>query len=29
MYGQDILRGISKGTYENPHQISYPNIKGL
>ena len=24
MYGQDILCGISKGTFEIPHHISYP-----
>ena len=26
MYGQDILCGISKGTFEIPHKISYPLI---
>ena len=26
MYGQDILCGISKGTFEIPHKISYPYI---
>ena len=24
MYGLDILCGISKGTFEIPHKISYP-----
>ena len=24
MYGQDILCGISKVTFEIPHKISYP-----
>ena len=24
MYGQDILCGISKGTFEIPHKLSYP-----
>ena len=24
MYGYDILCGISKGTFEIPHKISYP-----
>ena len=27
MYGQDILCGISKGTFEIPHNISYPYIE--
>ena len=27
MYGQDILCGISKGTFEIPHKISYPYIE--
>ena len=27
MYGKDILRGISKGTFEIPHKISYPYIE--
>ena len=27
MYGQDILSGISKGTFEIPHKISYPYIE--
>ena len=27
MYGQDILSGISKGTFEIPHNISYPYIE--
>ena len=26
MYGLDILCGISKGTFEIPHKISYPYI---
>ena len=27
MYGLDILCGISKGTFEIPHKISYPYIE--
>ena len=27
MYGKDILCGISKGTFEIPHKISYPYIE--
>ena len=27
MYGQDILCGISKGTFEIPHKISNPYIE--
>ena len=27
MYGQDILCGISKGTFEIPHKISYTYIE--
>ena len=27
MYGLDILSGISKGTFEIPHKISYPYIE--
>ena len=27
MYGQDILCGISKGTFEIPHKISHPYIE--
>ena len=27
MYGQDILCGISKGTFEILHKISYPYIE--
>ena len=27
MYGYDILCGISKGTFEIPHKISYPYIE--
>ena len=27
MYGQDILCGISKGTFEIPHKIPYPYIE--
>ena len=27
MYGQDILCGISKVTFEIPHKISYPYIE--
>ena len=27
MYGWDILSGISKGTFEIPHKISYPYIE--
>ena len=27
MYGQDILYGISNGTFEIPHKISYPRIE--
>ena len=27
MYGQDILCGISKGTFEIPHKMSYPYIE--
>ena len=27
MYGQDILCGISKGTFEIPHKISYPYME--
>ena len=27
MYGEDILSGISKGTFEIPHKISYPHIE--
>ena len=27
MYEQDILCGISKGTFEIPHKISYPCIE--
>ena len=27
MFGQGILCGISKGTIEIPHKISYPNIE--
>ena len=27
MYEQDILCGISKGTFEIPHTISYPYIE--
>ena len=27
MYGEDILCGISKGTFEIPHRISYPYIE--
>ena len=27
MYGQGILYGISKGTFEIPHKISYPYIE--
>ena len=27
MYGEDILSGISKGTFEIPHKISYPYIE--
>ena len=27
MYGSDILCGISKGTFEIPHKISYPYIE--
>ena len=27
MYGQDILHGISEGTFEIPHNISYPYIE--
>ena len=27
MYGQDILYGISKGTFKIPHKISYPYIE--
>ena len=27
MYGLDVLRGISKGTFEIPHKISYPYIE--
>ena len=27
MYGLDILCGISKGTFEIPHQISYQYIE--
>ena len=27
MYGQDILSGISKGTFEIPHKIFYPYIE--
>ena len=27
MYGQDILCGISKGTFEIPHKISHPCIE--
>ena len=29
MYGQDILCGISKGTFEIPHKISYPHNENL
>ena len=28
MYWQDILSGISKGTFEILHKISYPYIEG-
>ena len=27
MYGEDTLRGISKGTFEIPHKLPYPNIE--
>ena len=27
MSGKDILRGISKGTFEIPHKIFYPYIE--
>ena len=27
MYGSDILCGISKGTFEIPHKISYPYLE--
>ena len=27
MYGLDILCGISKGTFEIPHKMSYPYIE--
>ena len=27
MFGQDILCGISKGTFEISHKISYQNIE--
>ena len=27
MYGQNILCGISKGTFEIPHKKSYPYIE--
>ena len=27
LYGLDILCGISKGTFEIPHKISYPYIE--
>ena len=27
MYGKDVLSGISKGTFEIPHKISYPYIE--
>ena len=27
MYGQDILCGISKGTFEIPHKRAYPYIE--
>ena len=27
MYESDILCGISKGTFEIPHKISYPYIE--
>ena len=27
MHGQDIVCGISKGTFEIPHKISYPYIE--
>ena len=27
MYGLDILCGISKGTFDIPHKISYPYIE--
>ena len=27
MYGQDILCGISKGTFEIPHKVTYPYIE--
>ena len=27
LYGQDILSGISKGTFEIPHKIFYPYIE--
>ena len=27
MYGWDILCGISQGTFEIPHKISYPYIE--
>ena len=27
MYGQDILCGISNGTFQIPHKISYPYIE--
>ena len=29
MYGLDILCGISKGTFEIPHKISYPYIENF
>ena len=29
MYGQDILCGISKGTFEIQHKISYPYMERI
>ena len=29
MYGLDILCGISKGTFEIPHKISFPYMKDV